>query len=243
MKKIFWVLLVLVFILGVVIWRVFANLDGIVAGLIQDAGSRALKTEVTVSGIELKLTEGSATIGGLRVANPEGWSQAPIFDLERISVDIDINSIGKPVIVLDAIEIGRSSVSYEMKADGSNNMTDLLSGIERSSDVREPEESSAAQTLLAIKRLTFDGMDVSVTAEAPPEAGESAPRESSFALPELQMTNVGGTGAAPQKVATEIGKEMAGEIMQAAAREGVNKLIERQKEKLTERLLDKLKGN
>ena len=243
MKKVLWVLLALVLIAGILIWRVIANLDGIVAGIIEDAGSQALGTTVSVDALELKLTEGSATIGGLTVANPDGWEAANAFELDSITVAIDINSLSEAApLVLRTVNIGESRVAYEMKADGSNNLQDLLSGIESGSGEEAPADSAGQPMLMRIDTLSFAGMDVAVTAESP--EAEGGVQEQNIRIPSLQMSQVGGpNGGTPTAIAGAIGKQMTSEILEAAAKEGVNRLIEKEKEKLGERLMDKLKGD
>jgi len=44
-----------VLVLVVFIWQVVANLDSIVAGVVEDVGSDVLKTEVSVSGMAIDL--------------------------------------------------------------------------------------------------------------------------------------------------------------------------------------------
>ena len=239
MKKVLWIFLALLVIGGLLIWRVVANLDAIVAGLIEDAGSSALGTQVAVSGVELNLGEGRATIAGLTVANPDGWTAANAFELDRISVALDLQSLNAPVLVIRDVDIDTSRVAYELRADGSNNLQDLLDGIE-TSEPTEPEAApSESSLLLRIDQLAFDGLEMSVTAESP--EAEGGVQEQQLALPALNMSNVGGTeGAPPEAIAKAIGTEMAGAVLAAAAREGVNRLIEKEKEKLGEKIGEKL---
>ena len=79
-----------VLMLAAVIWQVVANLDSIVAGAIEDVGTRTLKTEVTVSGVSIDLKGGKARIAGMTIANPEGYSNANLLEMEGIDIDLDL---------------------------------------------------------------------------------------------------------------------------------------------------------
>lgn len=239
MKKVLWVLLALLILGGILIWRVVANLDAIVAGLIEDAGSSALGTEVAVSDVELNLGEGRATIAGLTIANPDGWTAANAFELDRISVALDLQSLNSPVLVIKDVDIDSSRVAYELRADGSNNLQELLEGMESPEQAEQEPAPAESDLLLRIDQLSFDGLAMSVTAESPEAEGDVT--EQQINLPALNMSNVGGAqGAPPDAIASAIADQMVSEMIEAAAREGVNQLIEKEKEKLGEKISEKL---
>lgn len=239
MKKVLWVLLALLIVIAILIWRVVANLDTLVAGLIEGAGSNALGTEVVVNGVELNLGEGRATIAGMTIANPEGWTAAHAFELDRISIALDLQSVNAAVLVIKDVDIDTSRVTYELRADGSNNLQELLEGMKTPEQAEQDPAPAESDLLLRIDQLAFEGLEMSVTAESPdPEGGVT---EQQLTLPALNMTNVGGTqGAPPGAIASAVASEMVSEMLEAAAREGVNRLIEREKEKLGEKISDKL---
>ena len=53
------------------------NLDGIVKDLIEDIGTEVVGQKVSVADVKVNLAEGSASISGLSVANPPGFSAEP----------------------------------------------------------------------------------------------------------------------------------------------------------------------
>ena len=243
MKKFLLVMLVLVLLAGVYIWRVVANLDETIAGFIEQAGSEALGTSVSVESLDLTLTEGKVTLGGLRVANPPGWDAASAFELDSITVALDLNSLSGQPLVLKTVDIGSSRVAYELRADGSNNLQELMGGMQSSDDSAPSEDAPAGDAgealPLRIDALRFAGMDVDLTIETP-----DGVQERSLQLPPIEMDGVGGpSGAAPEVIAAAVGKEMTTTILAAAAKEGVNRLIESKTERLKNRLLDRLKGD
>ena len=105
MKKVFIGLGVLVLVLGIVLWRVYVNLDKLVAKVIEDAGTEVTQTAVRVSGVDLDLLHGRAGLSQLSVANPAGFSSPEIFSLELVSVAIDVNSVSSNPIIIDEIVV------------------------------------------------------------------------------------------------------------------------------------------
>ena len=73
------------------------NLDGIVKNMIEEVGNEVTNTRVQVREVKVSLSEGKATMSGLTVANPPGFSSEPLFTLDQISVTIDIASLTGPV--------------------------------------------------------------------------------------------------------------------------------------------------
>jgi uncharacterized protein involved in outer membrane biogenesis len=245
MKKVFLIALVVIVVgAGAIAWRVLSNLDTIVASLIESEGSKALGTQVSVSGVEIDLRGGAAAIAGLTVANPPGWTAPNAFELDRVSVDIDLSSLRSPVIVLSEVDIDEARIAYEMRATGANNLQELLAGIESgpADDTEPTDESPGRDILLRIDSLEFEGLRATARVEDPRSPGEI--KEEQLTLPELDMTAVGGSaGSPPQQIAAAIAREMAQEVIEAAARKGITDLIKKEAGKLGEKLTDMFKRN
>ena len=154
-------------VLAVVIWQLAANLDSIVASVIEDVGSDVLKTEVSVSGVSIDLKGGKAGIAGMTIANPEGYSPVNIFEMEGIVVDLDLNSIGKDVLMINAIQIQDPLINFEGKADGGSNMQTLLDNISSGSS-EEGKASEGEETKMIINSFVLGGAKVKAISEMKP---------------------------------------------------------------------------
>jgi uncharacterized protein involved in outer membrane biogenesis len=224
---------VIVLVLIVIIWQVAANLDSIVAGMVEDVGSDVLKTDVSVSGMSIDLKEGKAGIAGLTIANPEGYSRANLFEMEGIEVDLDLSSLGKDVLVIEGIRIDNPKIVFEGDADGGSNMQTLMDNIDSGSSA-DDSGSGGEPVKMIIDRLEFSGGLVKASSEMTPgEAKE-------LKLPAITMSGIGRSqgGVTADVVAKEISSELAGAIISAVAKAGLNKAIEEKKKGF----LDKLKG-
>jgi len=221
---------------AMILWRVVANLDSIVAGMIENTGSAVLKTRVTVSGVSINLKDGKAGIAGLTVANPPGYSNANIFELNGIEVDLNLGSIGKDVLVIESIRVDNPKIVFEGEENGGSNMQTLLDNI----DSAPSEGSSSGQAQgeaakMIIERFELSGGQVKAsTALKPGEVVE-------INMPAIEMSGIGKAegGVTADVVAKQISTKLVKTVIREAAKQGVNKVIENKKKGL----LDKLKGN
>jgi uncharacterized protein involved in outer membrane biogenesis len=229
---------VLLLIVIVLIWRLLVNLDNIVAGVIEDVGSDMLKTKVSVSGVSIDLKAGKVGIAGMIIANPKGYSPANIFEMEEIEVDLDLKSVNKDVLVIETIRIRNPQIAYEGNTSGGSNMQTLLNNIESA-----PAEDSAPDDgeglKMIIDRFEFSGGRVKASSEVKP--GESM----DIKLPAINISGIGRAqgGVTADVVAKQITSELVSRIISAAAKAGVNRVIEEKKKGLMDKLGEKLKGD
>jgi len=227
---------IVVVAVGIILWRVVANLDSIVAGMIESTGSEVLKTRVSVSGVSINLGEGKAAIAGLTVANPPGYSKANIFELNGIEVDLNLGSIGEDVLVIESIRVDNPKIVFEGEEDGGSNMQTLLDNIDSA-----PSEGSAGgqaqgeAAKMIIERFEFSGGQVKATTALKPDEVVD------INLPPIQMSGIGKAegGVSADVVAKQISTKLVKTVIREAAKQSLNKVIE----KKSKGLLDKLKGN
>jgi len=234
MKKALIVVGAIVLVLAIGIWQLAANLDSIVAGVIEDTGSEVLKTDVSVSGVSIDLKAGKAGIAGLTIANPDGYSSANLFEMAGIEVDLDLGSISKDVLIINSIVVKNPRVNYEGDEKGGSNMQTLLDNINSGSkDEATAEEGEDAKMI--INRFEFSGGQLNAVSKLKP--GE----EVNLELPTVKMSNIGKAegGVTADVVANEIANELVSAVITAAAKSSLSKVIEEK----TKGFLDKLKGD
>jgi len=221
-------------LVAVILYQLLANLDSIVAGVIEDVGTDVLKTDVRVSGVSIDLKEGKAAIAGMTIANPKGYSSAKLFELKDIVVDLDLSSLGKDVLVIEAVRIQNPSINFEGDADGGSNMQTLMDNM-NSGSADSGTKTDAKDARMIISRFEMSDAQVKATTKMKP--GE--PME--IKLPAIKMSGIGKAqgGVTANVVAKEITTEMIRAVLKAAAKSGVEQVIEKKKSGL----LDKLKGN
>jgi hypothetical protein len=248
MKKVLVGLGVLVVVLGIVLWRVYVNLDKIVAKVIEDVGTEVTQTAVRVGGVDLDLFNGKASLVELTVANPAGYSSPQIFSLELVSVAIDVNSVNSNPIIIDEILVKQPRVAYEINGQGTSNLDILKKNVESYSAARktgkdtanEEQESpvQAEETRLIIRKLHFDGGELNAGSALRPDQSINA------RLPAFTMENIGQAsgGASSEQIAKEVLNRLVRQAADAASKAGVDKLTGELKEKTREKLGDKVGG-
>jgi len=143
-------------VLVVFIWQVAANLDSIVAGVIEEVGTETLNTKVSVSAVSINLKEGKAGIGGVTIANPDGYSNANLLEMEGIEVDLDIESLSQDVLVIESIRIQNPQIFFEGNSSGGSNMQTLLDNME-SGTSEESGASDNKELKMIIDQFAFNG--------------------------------------------------------------------------------------
>jgi hypothetical protein len=118
----------------------FLYLDSIVKSGIEVVGSSVLGTEVTVGSVSVSPLSGSGNITSLRVENPEGFNSPYAFELDQVSVNIDVSTVLSDVIEVESITIVQPAVTYETKIT-TDNIRSLLDNLS-SNDTSESEASS-----------------------------------------------------------------------------------------------------
>lgn len=232
---------VLVLIAGIAIWQVFANLDAIVAGLIEKAGTEAVGTDVRVSKVGLDLKGGKAVISGLTIRNPKGYQDKYIFSMDDIGVDIDTSTLTKNPIVINEVLVRQPKVFFELDKNNVSNMDTLKKNMQRTDTSKEKTDKAAGdgeEIKLIIKKFKFDGGNLSVKSAAMPD------KDLNQKLPVISMSNIGAAkgGATANEIATEIVKKLVSQAVNSAVKAGVGKAVEEQKQNLLDKAGDKVKG-
>lgn len=243
MKKVIVVGVVLVaaIAVGAALFYLVSNLNSLIAGVIEKNGSEVTETSVSVSGVDVSLREGRGSIQGLRIASPEGFQARDAFSLGDITVDIDVASVREDPIVIEEVRILAPVINAEFTSTGSSNVNELRDRVQAYSGGSK-EKTSEESKNIRIKKFVFEQGRVEVDATA------LGLEKRSLDLPEIRLTNVGGSqGAPPDEIAKQILTAVAKQVSSEIAHSEVDRLIKDQLggESITEKasgLLDKI-GN
>ncbi len=120
----------LVVIIGGAVFFLFSNLDSIVKTAIETVGSKVAGVKVSVAEVKITLTDGRATIRGLKVANPSGFKTPTAFSLGEITVGIDTGTIQSNPIVIKEITVLAPEVTYEIGGPGGSNIDAIQKNVQ-----------------------------------------------------------------------------------------------------------------
>ena len=229
MSKGKWLLIaltVIVVAVGGVLFYTLSNLDSIVKAAIEKYGSQVTQTAVGVSGVQIGLTDGTAAMSGLRVANPGGFSGGDIFSLGKIAVKLDTASITKDTIIIPEILISAPKVLFEVDGKGRSNLDVLKKNVQQATGGGSGGSGSTADSdggkKLIIKRLVIDNGEADINLTA------LVDKQLNAKLPRIELKNIGDKqgGATP----AEVGKIVIGALNTSlgnlVANMGVQQLIQ-----------------
>ena len=243
MKKILIVLAGLVVVGVIALYLLVGNLDKILKGAIEGAGSELLGVPVTVASVELDLKSGTGQISGITVANPAGYQAVNAFQMDMIRLGLDLGSLKKQPIVIRELNIQSPSVDLEVNEQGGSNMQTLIENIKKNSartDEKAAEEQPSQEetgkkepvklsfTTLAITGVTVNGV---VPGQEPTQV----------VLPDIVRENVGGSeGLTPAQVGAVIIGDIAAQSLQAVVEKKLSEKVEEAAQGLFEDLKKKL---
>jgi len=218
-KRILVVASVLAALLAAGVFWGLNRLDAAVADLIETTATSLLGTDVSVRGVDVDLREGSATLRGLRVANPRGeglsFSAEPAFELGRITVAIDLGrlDVADPLaapLPLRLIEVMAPVANAEVTAGGMN-----LDVLRRNATSSGGEAGSPVRLDIARFRFAEGRLRVDSTAVG------GAARE--LALPPLELRNLRGT---PDVVGRRLLDAFLGAAVRQVARDELSSRVD-----------------
>ncbi|MEH6556545.1 MAG: hypothetical protein V7459_04920 [Oceanicoccus sp.] len=230
------------------------NMNGLVKDAVEDVGSQVLKTSVTLKAVNIQLLQGKAKISGLTIGNPQGFDQPHVFQMDDISVEIDLASLMDNVVNVKKITIDGANVIAEQKGLGTN-LQALMKNLEGSADSSNKTVaeggSPGPEILIKVGLFQFINSSTNFVSE---KWGEKQ-----VSIPDIRLTKLGGEqGLPPQKLAETILKPVLKQLNKAietrikellegkfkgAVEEKQDELKKRLSDKLSEKLGDDASGN
>lgn len=190
---------VVVLIIVVLVMLLLGNLNAIVKGVIEKVGTSVTGVPVTVGAVDIKISEGSAAIQQLSVANPKGFSAEPMLDFGELAVKLDVK--GK---VINHVKVASPHILFEQKGTSSNFQT-----LQKNMASDEPKEEKPAEeepapaeegepAIIQIDLIEITDARVNVVSDQLEE-----PKNITIKL--MKFENLKGTGA-------EVGKQLMGQL-------------------------------
>ncbi|MBT8354679.1 MAG: AsmA family protein [Desulfofustis sp.] len=243
MKKILIVFAGLAVVAVIALYLLVGNLDKIIKGAIEGAGSELLGVPVTVAYVELDLKSGTGRISGITVANPAGYQAVNAFQMDMIRLGLDLGSLKKQPIVIKELNIQSPTVDLEVNDQGGSNMQTLIDNIKKNSaktDEKAAEEQPSQEETgskepvkLSFTKLAITGATVNGVV-----AGQKLTQ---VVLPDIVRENVGGSkGLTPAQVGGVIIGDIAAQSLQAVVEKKLSEKVEEAAQGLFEDLKKKL---
>ncbi len=182
LKKVFISIIVLLLVIGAGVVFFF---DSMVKSGIEVVGSQVLGSAVTVSSVSISPLNGSGSISGLKIANPEGFNADYVIELELVEININVSSVFSDVIEIELVRIIQPEITYETRIT-TDNIRALMANLsfgEASSDEVVAEDAAGPQIVIRQLQILDPQLNL-VTAIV------TAP----IPLPDIEMQDIGAEG-------------------------------------------------
>ncbi len=247
-KVVLGAILVLLITIGGGVYFLLSNLDDLVKSAIETYGSEATQTTVRVGSVQIGLQDGSGTIRGLTVGNPQGFTSPQLFSLGEIATQIDLDSLSGDLVVIEHITVRAPEIFFELNQAGKSNLEALkqnLSSGGSGSSASSASQSGVGAPKLIIRKVLF--VDGNIHAKVVPLS-----KDYELKLPKIELSNLGGnSGATPAQIADQVLRVLTDRALAEIKQQGIDQYkekleaevkqrIDEEKQKLTEKINEKL---
>ncbi len=235
-KVIISIVLLLALIAGGALF-LFSNANDLIKAQIEQQGTKFLGTQVSVSAVDLSLTEARLTINQLDVANPEGFSVQNAFALNEIT--LDLGEISQEPYTVQALVLKKPDVLYEFDANGKGNLIvlkdNLQAALPKSKSEPEPTEAGA-NPLVIVENVIVKDVTLRLDfTNLPMGDYELEKKNYEVVLPEFNAGSVGKPNGIPaDQVGAAVAKAMLDNVIARAKVEAKKRLEEEAKKRVKE---------
>jgi hypothetical protein len=160
------ILVALIVVIAIALFIGLRNLDTLVEAAIESVGPTVTKTDVQVDGVHIELTEGRGTISGLSIANPQGYSDQPIFRVGDVTLDIRPSSITEDVVVIEEIKVDGAQLNAEHRDLTQINLKTLLDQMSSGSREEAPKSTTASPDVrFMVEKLSFTNAGLNLSSD------------------------------------------------------------------------------
>jgi uncharacterized protein involved in outer membrane biogenesis len=230
------VVIAILVIIGIALYLVWSNLGSLVASAIEDYGSQATGTSVTVGKVDISLGTGTAKIDNLTINNPQGYQSNYAAKFRTIKIGLDVSSLRTNTIVMNEAIVDGASVNAELKGTQSNLMQ-ILDNLKHYAGPSKPSQQSAgAQKKFIIKTFRFTNGQVTALVDA-------ANAKRVINIPNISLHDIGvkSGGVDGAELARQILRPIIEKVLEQARTEAAQKALDVLKKKGQETLQEKLK--
>ena len=143
MKLILKLVVALIVVVVIVVGGGFFYLDSIAKKAVEEGGEMALGVPTTLDGIHISLLGGEASLSGLTIANPAGFSESVFMGLGSGDAAVSVKSLLDDTIVIPYVTLSNIRVNLEQRGK-KNNIEPLLANTKKMAGSGKSSGSSSA---------------------------------------------------------------------------------------------------
>jgi hypothetical protein len=208
---------VIVLIIVIAVMVLMGNLNGIVKGVIEKVGTSVTGVPVMVGAVDIKISEGSAAIRQLTVANPEGFSAKSMLDFGELAVKLDVK--GK---IINHVKIASPHILFEQKGKTSNFQTlqENMASDEPKEEKPTAEEPAPAEGEPAILQIDL----IEITDAQVAVVSDLFEGTKDLTIPLIKFENLKGTG---EEIGVQIFSQLTNQIIEEVTDQVIQKQVEK----------------
>ncbi len=221
-RKIIYAVLVIVLLLvsGFLILNI--ALDSIIKEAVEKKISLVIGSSVTIENVDFSVISGDGIMTGIRVFNPEGFSEKPALILGKVHFKVDMGALSMDVITLSEIQAESPVIVPENNEAGKMNFQVLSQNLERTIDRKDAVEKASKARMPKFRVSEF------ILSEGKIDLSSLGYDSGSLRIPEYRLQNLGGPdGATPAEVMEEIFSGLFYEIIRNTIQSGIKKWFEK----------------
>lgn len=176
-RKFLSIALVLAVLIGGV--GIFMNMGSMIKTTVENVATKTLGVPVTVSSIDIKLTEKKITVSNLRIGNPKGFSKPHALTIGQIVIDAD--TISKEKLVFSNISTADTNIYLEVTESGTN-LSSLSQNVKKGDKTKAKE---ATPVKVIIEKLALKNSKLH------PAMTLIKGAEKTVNMPEIKLTGIG----------------------------------------------------
>ena len=195
------------------------TIDGIVKSGIEENLSELTKTEVEIDDVDLSLFNGSGTIDGFTIENPEGYSDKEAIKIGSLSFEVNLASLLSDEIVVNEIIIKSPQLLFEQQK--------LSANLKDINDNMGSSEESSSEKGLVINYLLIENGTVTVNTSIDRE------RTATANIDQFELNGIGKDGSNTLRQGMrEILEPLIKQAIAQAAKDGVLEQVQNKVEDL-----------
>jgi hypothetical protein len=213
-------------LVAVGVWLYLA-LDQVVKRAVEAYVPDILQASVELDGVQLAPADGTGSLAGLRIGNPQGFRTPHAATVGTVALALDPTTVVKNIVLVRRIAVERPSLTYEPGTRGSN-FEVLQRNAERYVGAQGKSGDARGGRRLIVESLAIRGARVTYA----PQVGRGT-ATIAFDLPDIQLRNIGKDrgGVTPGELAKIVVDALVARIAEvmarAAVRRGAEELLRR----------------
>lgn len=194
MKIIIKLFVLILVVVAMVVGAATLYLDTIAKKAIEFGGSEALGVATTVDDLNISILNGSTSLSGFSIANPQGFSDNLFMVLKQGKVNIDTATLMSDTIHISEISFVGLHLSLEQSSQSSN-VKALLGNVPQpksSSPATQADEPASIPSTKSGKKFVVDHLildDIGVSAKI--QALGTKVSDINLTVPRIELTNIG----------------------------------------------------